>query len=128
MSDGTLNLPDGVGKAGEAAAEYYVRQQLGYKVLTQIFRVAEGEIDIIAVDGNEIVFVEVKTRTSKSFGNAIAQISNTKRRRIIAAAMTYLSQENKENHDWRIDVLGVQLSRDGSVDRIDHVKNAVVDE
>ncbi len=107
MSDGTLNLPDGVGKAGEAAAEYYVRQQLGYKVLTQFFRAAEGEIDIIAVDGNEIVFDEVKTRTSKSFGNAIAQISNTKRRRIIAAAMTYLSQENKENHDWRIDVLGV---------------------
>jgi len=42
--------------------------------------------------------------------------------------MTYLSQENKENHDWRIDVLGVKLSRDGSVDRIDNVKNAMVDE
>jgi len=128
MSDGKLNLPDGVGKAGEAAAEYYVRQQLGYEVLARNFRVTEGEIDLIATDVDEVIFIEVKTRTSRSFGEATAQVSNSKRQRIITAAMTYLSQENKHNHDWRIDVLGVQLSRDGSVECIDHVKNAVVDE
>ena len=68
MSDGKLNLPDDVGKAGEAAAEYYVRQQLGYEVLARNFRVTEGEIDLIATDGDEMVFIEVKTRTSRSFG------------------------------------------------------------
>lgn len=57
------------GKIGEDAATYYL-QKLGYLIICRNFKCMQGEIDIIAKDGENLVFVEVKTRTSTKYGEA----------------------------------------------------------
>ena len=64
---GTLRLPSGTGRAGEAAAAALLRRS-GYKIIERNFRVREGEIDIVAEHSGDLVFVEVKARRSGAFG------------------------------------------------------------
>jgi putative endonuclease len=78
-----------LGRDGEDAAADYLRS-LGYTILQRNFRGPGGEIDIVAREGNVIVFVEVKTRRSRAYGSAIAAVDARKRRRIRAVAEDYL--------------------------------------
>ena len=66
---GTLRLPSGTGRAGEAAAAAHLRRS-GYKIVARNYRVREGEIDIVAEHSADLVFVEVKARRSGAFGKA----------------------------------------------------------
>ncbi|HUI33494.1 MAG: YraN family protein [Dysgonamonadaceae bacterium] len=78
-----------LGKQGEIAAANFLRKK-GYKVLKQNWRMYRHEIDIVAEDGEFIVFVEVKTRTSRQWGNPEDFIGKNKIRRIVEAADLYL--------------------------------------
>lgn len=124
MTGGTLNLPAGVGKAGEAAAAAYLRRR-GYNIERTNYRVREGEIDIIARHRDALVFVEVKTRRNSSFGAAEESISAAKRQRLIAAAQSYLAETGAEQSDWRIDLLTVRLDRSGRPLRTELIENAI---
>jgi len=75
-------------KAEELAAAYL--QSKGLSVVERNFRAKVGEIDIIAKDGDEIVFVEVRARATKDFGGAAASVSGAKRRKLIRAAALWL--------------------------------------
>ena len=100
-----------IGRWGEeVAARYLVRQ--GYKVLTRNYRTPAGELDIVAQDGNSIVFVEVKTRRTSSFGPPQAAVTPKKAAHIIAAAQHYLLDTEQIEGDWRIDVVAVFGSPD----------------
>ncbi|WP_148716706.1 YraN family protein [Chitinolyticbacter meiyuanensis] len=77
------------GAAAEARAAAYLQRQ-GLRIVERNWRCRRGEIDLIARDGNTLVFVEVRARASRSFGGAAASITATKRARIIAAAEHYL--------------------------------------
>ena len=124
-TSGKLNLPPGIGRAGEAAAKSFVTDELGYDIAQTNFRVREGEIDIIAIDGEVFVFIEVKTRSNKKFGTGVEQISRGKANRLQIAAQSYLQERGKESADWRIDMLSVDMARSGSVRSIEHIPNAI---
>jgi putative endonuclease len=99
------------GKCGEnAAAEYY--QDLGIRIVERNFRRREGEIDIIAREGETVIFAEVKTRTNTSYGLPGEAITLTKKRNISRVASIYLMENGLDDVPARFDVLEVILSGD----------------
>lgn len=115
-----------LGAAGEGAARRYLERK-GYEWLESNWRCAAGEIDLVMRDGDELVFVEVKTRRGEAAGRAEESVSPSKGARLLAAGSWYL-QEHPELGDpvWRIDLLAITLDRSGAVERITHEANAVV--
>jgi putative endonuclease len=124
-ASGKLNLPPGIGRSGEAAAQKFVTQNLGYEIAETNFRTAEGEIDIVCKTDSGLIFFEVKTRTSKSFGFGVEQISPKKAARLQLTAQRYLAQIDANDIDWRIDLLSIEMSTSGRVNDIYHVEYAI---
>ena len=87
--DTTLTPKQVAGNAAEAMASAYL-EQAGLRILTRNYRVRGGEIDCIALDGQTLVFVEVRLRRNTRFGGAAASIDTRKQQRIIHAARCYL--------------------------------------
>jgi putative endonuclease len=110
-----------IGSAGEKAAVRYLRKK-GFKILEQIFTSPVGEIDIIVKDRQTIVFVEVKTRRSLSFGSARMAITPKKQRKISMVALYYLKTNQKMNQRARFDVVTVLSTAEEKT--IDHIQNA----
>lgn len=110
------------GFAGQSAAEKYLAKEK-YKILGRNFRTRWGEIDLIAKDGDCLVFVEVKTRHDTSYGQPEEAVTWAKQRHSIAASQIYLNQKKTPNALWRIDVLS--LLQTGTGFDIRHLKNAV---
>lgn len=119
-----LNLPAGAGKAGEAAAANILRLK-GYEVVRTNYRIREGEIDLVARHCGQLVFVEVKTRRSSSYGSPEESLSTEKARRLIMAAQTYLEEIGDPGADWRIDFLAIEMDAKGHVVRSNLIENAV---
>ena len=119
-----LNLPDGPGRAGEAAAEAILLSR-GLEIDGTNFRVREGEIDVICRSGDQFVFVEVKTRRTGTFGIPEESLYPVKAGRLITAAQAYLEQLGQPDADWRIDLLAIEMDRTGQVTRSNLVENAV---
>ena len=95
-----------IGKKGEKIAENYLIKKK-YKILSRNFFVRGGEIDIIALDKKELVFVEVKTRTGNKFGFPEESIGQKKINCIIRAGFKFIEQENYFDAFWRIDVISI---------------------
>lgn len=113
-----------LGKLGEdLAAEKLV--QRGYSLMARNYRCASGEIDLIARQGDRLVFVEVRTRRGATFGSPEASITARKQAHLIAAAQHYLQANELSNENWRIDVVAVELAKDGKLLRVDVIENAV---
>ncbi len=121
-----LNLPDGTGKAGEAAA-LHILEQHGYKILRTNYRVPEGEIDVVSTRDDQIVFVEVKTRRGSSFGRPEESLTPSKSLKLISAAQSYLLETGQSSRDWRIDLLAIVMDRSGKVVRSYVIENAVTE-
>ena len=94
------------GHAAEKAAVALLRSK-GYKIVATNYRCAEGELDIIAKDGAELVFVEVRSRSSSRFGDAFDAVGPAKQRQVIRVAQAYLSREQPCFETSRFDVVGV---------------------
>ena len=104
-----------IGTIGEEFTAKHIENQ-GYKVLDRNWRVKEGELDLIALSpDNEIVFVEVKTRSSAAFGDPLESISELKLHRIQRLALAWLATHQKLGAPYRIDVAGVLLGRSGEI-------------
>lgn len=110
-----------LGLSGEEWASDYLRGK-GYEILERNFRTPLGEIDIIAKERNTIVFVEVKTRASETYGRAEEAVGFTKQHQIIRVAQIYLKANGKENADCRFDV--VAIHEKGSKVEAELIKNA----
>jgi putative endonuclease len=97
-----------LGKIGEnlACAELARR---GHEILARRYRHGGAEIDIVARDGATLVFVEVKAREGREFGNGAEAVTMIKRRRIVAAAMDYLVRHRLGECPCRFDVVSIQL-------------------
>jgi putative endonuclease len=111
-----------IGKQGEELAEKFLLQS-GYKIVAKNYRAPYGEIDIIAQDEEtNLVFIEVKTRTSRKYGVAQDAVNHNKSTRIKALARKYLQENFKwEELCWRIDIVEIYL--DGDRVFINHLKN-----
>jgi len=110
-----------IGKKGETVAVHYLKKQ-GYRIIEQNYRSKAGEIDIIAREKQSLVFVEVKTRSSRSFGSPKWAITPKKQKAISMAALYYLKMTNQNNVDARFDVVSILLQ--GEDTQIELVRNA----
>lgn len=112
-----------IGKLGEELAEQYLKTQ-GYKILVRNYRYKRQEIDIIAQDGPVICFVEVKTRSSDSFGLPEEAVDKTKRRKISQIVLTYIKRYQLQDRDFRFDVVSVMLTEEGKLAEVNLIKDA----
>ena len=114
----------GLGRTGErlAAAELF-RQ--GYHILEQNFRCSYGEIDLVAEDEQDLIFVEVKTRRGTAFGLPEDAVTRRKQQKIVQVATYYLDLHACSDRSWRIDVVAVQLSKNGKPEEIRIYQHAV---
>ena len=109
------------GRYGEALAEEHLRRA-GYRILARNLHLRHSELDILALEGDTLCFVEVRLRSGHSHGDAAESVDARKRRRLILAARTLLSRGNLPRHaSLRFDVVaidsgtrppGVRLIRD----------------
>ena len=105
------------GLNGEALAEAYLCRQ-GMSMLARRYRAEDGEIDLILLDGETIVFAEVKYRPGSHTGAGLVSITAAKQRRMAHAAMKYLIDNGYTDHSVRFDA--VEITRDGIL----HIPNA----
>jgi putative endonuclease len=115
-----MSLHTETGSKGEGLALQYL-QKLGYKILDINWHASHYEIDIVARDGNELVIVEVKTRTGDSYGHPSEAVNNKKIRRLINATERYIHMHNI-NLDTRFDVISI-IFKDHQV-HLEHFKDA----
>jgi len=114
---------DELGLKGEKAAERYLSRR-GYKIIDRRWKCRVGELDLVAKKGDEVVFVEVKTRGSNSYGGALGAVGYTKAMRLRRAAYTYLDQKNYHDHPFRIDVIAVTVVSPRRA-KLEHLKYAI---
>lgn len=111
------------GALGEKLAARYLKEQ-GYKILKKNYKNKLGEIDIIAVDKSEIVFVEVKTRSASPYLSGQYAVDKRKQFHIMRTASYYLSV-TKCDLQPRFDIIEVEVERTtGQMTKINHIKNA----
>ncbi len=109
-----------VGREGEDVALAFFRKK-GYRIVEKNYRTSFGEVDIIARDGDVLVFAEVKTRTDDAFGTPFEAVHRRKREKIRKVALCYMKKLRKEV-PARFDVLSIE--RVGGTHRIQHIKDA----
>jgi putative endonuclease len=112
------------GELGERAAKKHLKK-LGLKFLTANFRSTRGEVDLIFRDGDCLVFVEVKTRSSENWVRPAAAVNARKRRLLSQTALDYLRLMKNPQVKIRFDIVEVLL-RDGDIREIRHLPNTFV--
>ena len=114
------------GDRGERVALNYLRNQ-GYEILARNYKTRLGEIDIIGQESDIITFIEVKTRSSRSYGLPQESVNFKKQNKIMRMALQYLQEHDLEGVSWRIDVVAVIMDRrTHSVENIELIRNAVM--
>lgn len=111
-----------LGARGEDLAARYLTEA-GAEIIERNWRSRYGEVDLIAVEGDWLVFIEVKTRTGRHFGSPAEAVTFAKQRRIRLLALEWLRQSE---HPWsrvRFDVVAIIAER-GRQPRVEHVRNA----
>ncbi|MCH8049350.1 YraN family protein [Patescibacteria group bacterium] len=97
-------------KAEDLAAAFLKKK--GLKILAQQYKTNIGEIDLVAKDGDEIVFVEVKARRSSHFGYPEESVTKSKLKKIVLVAEQYLREKKFERAPFRIDVIAIELDQE----------------
>lgn len=115
--------PARLGQRGERAAARYLKRK-GYKIVARGDRLRPGELDIVAVDGRTVVFVEVKTRSSDRWGSPAEAVDLQKQRRLTRLAVTYLKRHGLLEYPARFDVVAIIWPEDRWRPLIEHFKNA----
>ncbi|HKQ61383.1 MAG TPA: YraN family protein, partial [Candidatus Polarisedimenticolaceae bacterium] len=111
-----------LGRAGEAAAARAL-ERAGLRVLERRWRTQLGEIDLVAEQGELVVFVEVKTRTCSPYGTPAEAVTARKRSRLGRVALAYLAHRGWLERPSRFDVVEVDAGPDG-LGRVEHLPDA----
>jgi putative endonuclease len=112
-----------LGERGEIAAARFLKRQ-GLRILERGYDSPLGELDIIAVDGRTVVFVEVKTRASSDTGSPTDAIDTNKQRRMTQSALAYLKSKRLLENAARFDVVAVSWPVHAKRPNIEHFQNA----
>ena len=110
---------DDLGRRGERLAERHLVAR-GYRLIERNWRCRHGEIDLVVRDGDAVVFVEVKTRTSTAFGHPFEAITPVKLARLRRLAGVWCEAHPRERGRIRIDAVAVLAPRDG-VPKVEHL-------
>lgn len=108
-------------KGENIAASYLVKK--GYKIIEKNFRARGGEIDIIAIDGDTLVFVEVKARSTREFGSPLEAITYRKIKSLIKTAQFYKIKNPGLPENMRIDAVAISLDDKNNIKSVELVKN-----
>lgn len=114
---------DTLGRRGEAEAAAYLRG-IGYRIVATRERVLRGDIDLVALDGRTVVFVEVRSRTDTTHGHPAETVGYHKQRRIAQLAAAYIRRHRLEDCAARIDVVTVVFEGPDGRPQIEHFQNA----
>lgn len=106
-----------IGTVYERAVAHYM-EQTGYVMIEYNYRCKAGEIDLIAKDGDCLVFCEVKYRTDDRKGDPLEAVDQRKQKRIFRCALKYLAEHRMEDIPCRFDVIGIENGR------VTHIRNA----
>jgi putative endonuclease len=109
------------GNKGEQIARQYLKR-LGFEIVGMNYRFGHGEIDIIAKDGDTLVFCEVKMRKSDEYGDPEYAITPNKQKQIRKIAQGYLYEHEIREQDCRFDVVAIRMKR--GTPEINHIRNA----
>ena len=112
------------GILGEKLAKDFLKKR-GYRIQETNYRCPGGEIDIIARHKDYLVFIEVRTKTSREFGSPEESITAAKKERMRQAALHYQQTHDALSQLWRIDFVAVELNQKGKPSRIELIENAV---
>lgn len=96
-------------------------EKIGYSILTRNFSSRSGEIDIVAKDKMEYVFIEVKTRISKNYGTPIEAVNKSKEKHIIMTSKYYIYKYSLDKQFIRFDIIEVYINKKNNF--INHIKN-----
>jgi putative endonuclease len=113
---------DDLGRRGEDEAARYLAS-LGYRIVGRRERVLRGDIDIVALDGRTVVFVEVRSRSDTAHGHPAETVGFAKQRRIADLANAYIRRHRLEDCSVRIDVVAVTFAA-GAKPVVEHYQNA----
>ena len=98
-----------IGEKGEKLAIKFLKKKK-YKIVDRNYRADRyGELDIIAKTGDELVFVEVKTKTDEQFGSPEEEFTYQKKKRMRRAIQNYLFKKDLTNKEWRADLIAVEI-------------------
>jgi putative endonuclease len=106
------STPTDLGARGERIAAAYLTN-VGLSVLDRNWRCREGELDLVARDGDALVFCEVKTRRGTGYGHPVEAVTQAKQRRLRRLAQRWLAAHDEHAPDLRFDVVGVLVRGDG---------------
>jgi putative endonuclease len=118
-----VNVRAGIGAYGERVAARALGE-LGMTVLDRNWRSRQGELDIVALDGDELVIVEVKTRSGLAFGHPAEAVTRAKVARLRRLAAEWLGKHDVHARDVRIDVVAVLRRRSGAA-LVEHVRGVL---
>lgn len=105
-----VNNRQHLGRKGEELAAEYLKKK-NYKILCRNYKCRLGEIDIVAKDSVDLVFVEVKTRSNTTFGSPAAAVTTRKQHQVIKVAQLYLQEHKLEESPVRFDVVSVIIDK-----------------
>ena len=112
-----------LGNYGELMARTILEKR-GYVIINVKFYTRYGEVDLIAKDRSELVFIEVKTRIGTAFGSGVEAITKKKRERMIRTAFRYLQEKNYQDIPCRFDILALNLDKKGRLLHYELITNA----
>jgi putative endonuclease len=110
------------GNYGETLACEYLRDH-GYKIIERNYRIRGGEIDIVAMDADYLVFVEVKARYSHEYGLPVESITPWKIKALKRSALMYVTQSNWGNGPYRLDFVSIDFADSKENPKIELIKN-----
>lgn len=109
------------GREGEKFALKYLKRK-GYRILASNYSTPVGELDIVAMDGDTLVFVEVKTRTTLLYGHPFEAVNAEKQRRLKRLALYYMKAKKVSNTGGRFDVMSLRKGEGGY--QVNHIIDA----
>jgi putative endonuclease len=115
------------GILGEKLAKDFLKKR-GYRIIETNYRCRQGEIDIVARQKDCLVFIEVRTKSTHSYGSPEESITPAKRAKMRSTAEYYRQSHKDLLESWRIDFVAVELDAQGKPTRVEIIENAVGEE
>ncbi len=100
----------------------------GYQIIARNWRVRGGELDVVALQGDELVFVEVRSRSAVASGNASETVDTRKLQHLMRAAARFIERHPEhEDRIWRVDLVAITLDRSGEMIGYEHYHDLTLD-
>ncbi len=112
-----------LGDKGERHAARFLKKQ-GFRIIARNYKNQFGDLDLIALDGDQVVFVEVKTRQSTRFGEPVEAVGYAKQKKLTQLALAYLKKHKLLDKSARFDIVGIVWPDGSKKPDVKHYRNA----